>query len=93
MKDYRIAEIMAGHSEYDHEVWELLSAEKLQYQDYFSEFDHLDIADCFIVAGADVKTPILEGEDVRIEIFIDPGDMAGFMRRLKDAIQEKYASL
>ncbi len=84
---------MAGHSEYDDEVWELLSAEKLRYQEYFSEFDHLDIADCFILAGADVKTTILEGEDVRIEIFIDPGDKAGFMRRLKDAIREKHASI
>ncbi len=84
---------MIGHSEYDDEVCELLSAERQQDQECFSEFDHLDLADYFILAGADVKTTILESDDVRIEIFIDPGDKAGFMRRLKDAIQEKYASI
>ena len=91
MKDYRIAYVISGHSAYDDEVWELLSS-KIYPQRCFTEFDHLDLADCFILAGADIRTRI-EGDEVYVEIFIDQEDKPNFMARFDSLIEEKYACL
>lgn len=89
MKDYRLAYITAGHSEYDDEIREMLSKNH-PYQRCFTEFDHLDLADCFILAGADIKTRTKDDE-VQVEIFIDPEGKSDFVKRLDRLIAEKYA--
>ena len=104
MKDYRIAYVTSGHSDYDAEVRELLS-KRHAYQRCFTEFDHLDLADCFVLAGADIKSSMAEMDEaladlweggdkvVQLEIFIDVEDKAGFLTRLSSLIEAKYACL
>jgi len=91
MKSYRIGYIRSGHSDYENKVLNLLS-KRHRYQKYFTEFDHLDLADCFILAGADIRTRI-DGDDIQVEIFIDSEGKPDFMTRLGALISEKYASL
>ena len=92
MKNHRIAYVTAGHSEFDDDVREILSRQH-PYQRCFTEFYHIDLADCFILAGADVKTTIHQAEDVHVEMFIDPEDKSVFLARLRKLISEKYASM
>jgi len=91
MKDYRIGYVVLGHSEYDNDVSALLS-KKHPYQRCFSEFNHLDLADCFVLAGADIRSTTVDN-DVRIEIFIEADEEAEFLKRLDVLITEKYLSL
>ena len=91
MKDFRIGYVTTGHSDYDDEVWELLSW-KIYPQRCFTKFEHLDLADCFILAGADIKSRI-ERDEVYVESFIDPEGKSDFMARFDRLIEEKYACL
>lgn len=91
MKDYRIGYLTTGHSEYDGEVGKLLT-KRHPIQRCFVEFSHLDLADCLVLAGADIRTK-LAYDEAHVEIFIDAEDKSGFMRRLDGLITEKYASL
>ncbi len=105
MKNYRIACVVSGHSEYDDELQDLLST-KVYPQICFTEFDHLDLADCFILAGADIRSSMVKSDnplvglrgvqredEVQVEMFIDAEDKADFLTRLDSLIEEKYASL
>ena len=91
MKYHRIGYVKSGHSEYDDGVWEILSKRHPSPRS-FIEFDHLDLADCFVLAGADIKTRIKGGE-VQVEIFIDPKGKSDFLERLGSLVEEKYAYL
>ena len=91
MKDYRIAYVRSGHSDYDDKVWMVLSI-RYPLQRYFAKFDHLDLADCFVLAGADIRSRI-EDDEVHVEIFIDPDGKSDFVTRLENLITEKYDSL
>ena len=91
MKSYRIAYIRSGHSDYEDKVRNLLS-KRHRYQKCFAAFDYLDLADCFILAGADIRSRI-EGDEVHVEIFIDSEGKSDFMTRLGALISKKYASL
>ena len=87
MKNHRISYVTSGHSEYDAEIREILS-KRHHSPRCFAEFDHLDLADCFVLAGADIKTRIKDGE-VQVEIFIDPKGKSDFVVRLSSLIAEK----
>ncbi len=91
MKDYRVAYVTSGHSDYNDEVWKLLS-KRHRLLGAFPEFDYLYLADCFVLAGADIRTR-LEDDEAHVEIFIDAEDKAGFMTRLDSLITEKYAAI
>jgi len=90
MKDYRIAYVTSGHAEYADEIWEILSKKGLS-QGSLAEFNHLDFVDCFILAGADIKTRI--EDEIQVEVFIDPESKPDFVARLSGLIAEKYAYL
>ena len=87
MKNHRIGYVTSSHAEYDNEIWEILSKRRPSPK-YFAEFDHLDLADCFVLAGADIKTRIKGGE-VQVKIFIDPKGKSDFVVRLGSLIAEK----
>ena len=87
MKDHRIGYVTSGRSEYDDGIWEILS-KRHPSPKYFAEFDHLDLADCFVLAGADIKTRI-KGREVQVKIFIDPKGKSDFVVRLGSLIAEK----
>ena len=91
MKNHRIGYVTSGRSEYDDGVWEILSKRHPSPRS-FIEFDHLDLADCFVLAGADIKTRIENGQ-VQVEIFIDPEDKSDFLARWGRLVEEKYAYL
>ena len=91
MKDYRIGFLTSGRSEFDDEIWKMLS-EKHVSQRCFAEFNHLEFVECFIFAGADIKTKI-EGDEVQLEIFIDPEGKPDFIARLGNLVAEKYVYL
>ena len=91
MKDFRIAYILAGHSHYDDELRKFLS-KKHSHQRCFAEFDGIDLADCFLLAGADARTTT-EEDDIEVAFFINTDDKAGFMQRFKKLVYQKYDSL
>jgi len=91
MKNHRIGYVTSGHSEYDAEIGKILSKRHPSPR-CFAEFDHLDLADCFVLAGADIKTGIKDGE-VQVEIFIDPKGKSDFVANLGRLISEKDAYL
>ena len=91
MKNYCIGYIVSGHSVYDGDVWKILSRRD-PYQRGFTKFEYLDLADCLILAGADIRS-MVEGDEVHIEMFIDPASKSDFLKRLGALITKKYASL
>jgi hypothetical protein len=84
-----IAYIIMGHSQYDDEVWGLV--QEFNLDTWCSEYDHLDMMDCFILAGASVNTNMSKYGDPEVTLTIPKGrvEFEGFLWRLRKRIKEK----
>jgi len=84
-----VAFIMHGHSEYHDDLWQLLGEFNLDY--WCSGYDHLDMMDCFILAGASANTNISKYGDAEVTLTIPKGrvELESFLWRVRKMIKAK----